>query len=70
MSENQTQESTPQTPFSFRKADLAARFRVCTKTIGRHVEQGLLPPPDFYVGRFPHWIPATIDAWIATKKCV
>jgi hypothetical protein len=70
MSEPQKSETIPHPPFSFRMADLAARFRVCTKTIGRHVEQGLLPKPDFYVGRSPHWIPTTIDVWIATKKCV
>lgn len=57
-------------PASLRLTDLAARFRVCPKTIGRHVDKGLLPQPDFYVGRFPHWLPAKIDEWIATRKVV
>lgn len=57
-------------PATLRLMDLAARFRVSKKTIARHVEAGLLPPPDFYVGRFPHWKPAKIEEWIETKKCV
>ncbi len=57
-------------PASLRLVDLAARFRVCTKTIGRHVDKKLLPQPDFYVGRFPHWLPAKIDEWIATRKVI
>lgn len=64
--------AVPENPLlaSLRLADLAARFRVCTKTISRHVDKKLLPPPDFYVGRFPHWLPAKIDEWIATRKIV
>jgi predicted DNA-binding transcriptional regulator AlpA len=53
-----------------RISDLAKKFRVCNKTIGRHVDEGLLPPPDFYVGRFPHWKSANIERWIETKKRV
>lgn len=55
-------------PASLRLMDLAARFRVSIKTISRHVDQGLLPPPDFHVGRFPHWLPARIEEWIITRK--
>jgi predicted DNA-binding transcriptional regulator AlpA len=57
-------------PKTLRKSALAKRFDVCTRTIKRHVEEGLLPPPDFYVGRFPHWIESNIDRWIKTKKLV
>jgi predicted DNA-binding transcriptional regulator AlpA len=54
---------------TLRISALAKRFGVCNKTIGRHVEDGLLPP-DFYVGRFPHWKSISIEKWIETKKIV
>jgi predicted DNA-binding transcriptional regulator AlpA len=57
-------------PATLRISALAKRFDVCKKTIGRHVEHGLLPPPDFYVGRFPHWKASNIEKWIEIKKHV
>jgi hypothetical protein len=53
---------------TLRKSAMAEKFDVCTKTIGRHVECGLLPPPDFYVGRFPHWKITSVENWIETRK--
>ena len=57
-------------PATLRLSDMAKRFDVDKKTIGRHVDVGLLPPPDFYVWRFPHWKIASIEKWMETKKCV
>jgi predicted DNA-binding transcriptional regulator AlpA len=55
-------------PLSLNKSQFAANYGVCTKTIDRHLEEGICPPPDFYVGRFPHWKISTIENWIETKK--
>jgi predicted DNA-binding transcriptional regulator AlpA len=53
---------------TLRKSAMAEKFDVSTKTIGRHVECGLLPPPDFHVGRFPHWKITSVENWIETRK--
>ena len=53
---------------TLRKSAMAKKFDVSTKTIGRHVECGLLPPPDFYVGRFPHWKIKNVENWVETRK--
>ena len=57
-------------PDTMRISGLAKRFDVCKKTIARHVDHGLLPQPDFHVGRFPHWKVSSIDHWIETRKQV
>jgi predicted DNA-binding transcriptional regulator AlpA len=55
-------------PKLLRKAELAKQYDICTKTIDRHIEMGIFPPPDFHVGRFPHWKDSTIEHWIETRK--
>jgi hypothetical protein len=39
----------------YRRADLAARYQVDLRTVANMVADGRLPPPDFYLGRFPIW---------------
>jgi hypothetical protein len=45
-----------------RKNSVAARYDVNPRSIPRMVEDGRLPPPDFYNGRFPLWSEDALDA--------
>jgi hypothetical protein len=44
-----------------RKAQVAARYQVDVRTVPRMVEDGRIPPPDFYNGRFPLWDDEKLD---------
>jgi predicted DNA-binding transcriptional regulator AlpA len=57
-------------PKTLRRAALAKMFGVCPKTIRRHLDKKILPQPDFYVGRFPHWKLSSILNWIETRKMI
>jgi hypothetical protein len=45
---------------TFRKKHLAERYSRNPRTIERMCLDGRLPPPDFWVGRSPHWYEQTI----------
>jgi hypothetical protein len=45
-----------------RKATVAARYNVVTRTVERMVEDGRLPPPT-YRGRIPLWLEDDLDAY-------
>jgi hypothetical protein len=46
-----------------RKAQVAARYNVCGRTIDRAVEDGRLPPPKYPLGpKIPYWDGDDLDA--------
>ena len=45
-----------------RKTAVAERYSVDERTVDRMKNDGRLPPPDFYNGRFPMWGEDTLDA--------
>ena len=45
-----------------RKKSVAARYGVDPRTVPRMVEDGRIPAPDLYNGRFPLWDEAALDA--------
>jgi hypothetical protein len=45
-----------------RKKAVAERYSCDERTVDRMAEDGRLPPPDFYNGRFPLWGEDTLDA--------
>jgi len=46
----------------YRLSDLAARYRVTTRSVQNMVDDGRLPAPTFYNGRFPIWDHDVIEA--------
>jgi hypothetical protein len=38
-----------------RKAAVAARYGITTRSVERKVSEGTLPPPEYPVGRIPLW---------------
>lgn len=44
-----------------RKKQLAARYQTTDRTIERMVDDGRIPSPDLYNGRFPLWDEAKLD---------
>ena len=45
-----------------RKKAVAERYGVHERSVDRMKNDGRLPPPDFYNGRFPLWGEDTLDA--------
>ena len=45
----------------FRKRGVAERYGVHERSVDRMKDDGRLPPPDFYIGRFPLWGEDTLD---------
>jgi len=45
----------------YRKGDLANRYGVTPRSIDNMIEDGRLPPADFFLGRLPLWHAKTIE---------
>ena len=52
------------------RKELAEMLRTSTKTIDRHVDDGTLPKPDFFVGRQPRWKLTTVLEWTETRRTI
>jgi hypothetical protein len=44
-----------------RKRQVAQRYSITPRTVERMVDDGRLPPPDFYRGKLPFWGEHTLD---------
>ncbi|HEV2294693.1 MAG TPA: helix-turn-helix domain-containing protein [Tepidisphaeraceae bacterium] len=47
--------------------DWAARLQVSKRTIFRMVDEGVIPPYDFAVGKTKRWHISTYNKWVAAR---
>lgn len=48
------------------KRQVAAKVKVCARTVEIWVRKGTFPPP-FYIGKLAAWDKRDVDAWIAQR---
>ncbi len=45
-----------------RQQSLATRYDCTVRSVQRMIDDGRIPPPDFYLGRVPYWNEETLEA--------
>ena len=48
-------------------ADWAIRLQVSKRTIFRMIDEGIIPPYDFAVGKTRRWHESTYERWVASQ---
>lgn len=48
--------------------DVAKIAGVRPGTVRQHIQRGVMPEPDGYLGRTPWWKRKTIEHWLATRR--
>lgn len=47
--------------------DMGAIFNRAKSTLQADLRHGRVPAPDFYIGRSPRWLPATVENFLMSK---